>query len=234
MPNVDDNSVQVVGTNGQDTLGGQGTNVEYTEYNQPNLPYRPQVPQRPHQPLVYIPKAGPDGVRVPVVQVSEGPGHGLPYGFPENDTGRPQEAQTQTVITWQPLPQSSAYEVHCEPLTHRNEKTFQVRVLSDIHTHTHTRTIADLGIKKDKEDTSSVNIMKLMNSVCNLSILASQMSLPGTSTSATLIGLTSGASYNVIVEALKDALRHKVFEEVVTAGNTGKKTIHSHCFGPFS
>ncbi|XP_031414970.1 fibronectin 1b isoform X7 [Clupea harengus] len=188
VPNVDDNSVQVVGTNGQDTLGGQGTNVEYTEYNQPNLPYRPQVPQRPHQPLVYIPKAGPDGVRVPVVQVSEGPGHGLPYGFPENDTGRPQEAQTQTVITWQPLPQSSAYEVHCEPLTHRNEKTFQ-------------------------------------------------MSLPGTSTSATLIGLTSGASYNVIVEALKDALRHKVFEEVVTAGNTVSEGLPANgdsCYDTFT
>ncbi|XP_041937590.1 fibronectin 1b isoform X6 [Alosa sapidissima] len=179
---IDDNTVSVpavVGTGGQDTLGGQGQNVEYTEYNnrpnqpnQPNLPHRPQVPQRPHYPLVYIPKPGPDGNRVPVVQVSEDlPGHGLPYGFPENDTGSPQEAQTQTVITWQPLPQSTAYEVHCEPLTHRNERTFQMR-------------------------------------------------LPGTSTSATLIGLTSGASYNVIVEALKDALKHKVFEEVVTAGNT--------------
>lgn len=138
VPDVDDNTVQVVGTNGKDKIGGQGQHIEYTEYNnhgptqpslphQPSQPYRPQVPQRPHYPLVYIPKPGPDGSRVPVVQVSEElPVHGLPYGFPENDTGRPQEAQTQTIITWQPLPQSNAYEVICEPLTHRNERAFQV------------------------------------------------------------------------------------------------------------
>lgn len=147
-----------------------------------------------------------------MVQVSEElPVHGLPYGFPENETGRPQEAQTQTVITWQPLPQSNAYEVICEPLTHRNERTFQVRAL--IYTHTHN---------------SNVLVIKDIF-ICKLSffyIFAFQMRLPGTSTSATLIGLTSGASYNVIVEALKDALRHKVFEEVVTVGNTGRKMIH--------
>lgn len=140
VPNVDDNSVQVVGSNGQDTLGGQSQHVEYTEYNnqptQPNQPYRPQVPQGPHKVLIYVPEPGPDGNRVPVVQVSEGPGRGLPYAFPENDTGRPQEAQTQTVITWQPLPQSNAYEVICEPITHRNERTFQVRELSITHMHT--------------------------------------------------------------------------------------------------
>ncbi|KAL2087975.1 hypothetical protein ACEWY4_016803 [Coilia grayii] len=192
VPNVDDNSVQVVGSNGQDTLGGQSQHVEYTEYNnqpaQPNQPYRPQVPQGPHKVLIYVPEPGPDGNRVPVVQVSEGPGRGLPYAFPENDTGRPQEAQTQTVITWQPLPQSNAYEVICEPITHRNERTFQ-------------------------------------------------MSLPGTSTSATLIGLTSGASYNVIVEALKDALRHKVFEEVITAGNTVSEGLPANgdaCYDTFT
>ncbi|XP_071419108.1 fibronectin isoform X6 [Pithys albifrons albifrons] len=47
-----------------------------------------------------------------------------------------------------------------------------------------------------------------------------QFRVPGTSSSATLMGLTRGATYNIIVEALKDHRRQKVLEEVVTVGNT--------------
>lgn len=47
------------------------------------------------------------------------------------------------------------------------------------------------------------------------------MRLPGTSNSATLIGLTSGASYNVVVEAMRGEAKEKVLEEVVTVGNAG-------------
>lgn len=49
------------------------------------------------------------------------------------------------------------------------------------------------------------------------------MRLPGTSNSATLIGLTSGASYNVVVEAVKDGDKQTVLEEVVTVGNAGRE-----------
>ncbi|XP_035390900.1 fibronectin 1b isoform X2 [Electrophorus electricus] len=177
---VEDNRVHVAGPTAQPDLGGHGQHVEYTEYNnrpsQPSGDYQPSI-NRPHVPgvgetLVYIPKAGSDGGRVPViVQVNERPGYGLPFGFPENQTGTPQEAQTQTTISWPPFQQSSAYLVSCHPITHQEEKAFQMRI-------------------------------------------------PATSTTATLIGLTSGASYNVIVEALKGALKHKILEKIITAGNT--------------
>uniref|UniRef100_A0A671KPB8 Fibronectin n=1 Tax=Sinocyclocheilus anshuiensis TaxID=1608454 RepID=A0A671KPB8_9TELE len=134
------------------------------------------VSQQPHppshrEPLVYIPLPGADGQRVPVVQVSEGPEPGFPFGGLYNETNLPQEAQTQTTIMWQPVPHTSEYVVSCSPITDINEKSFQMR-------------------------------------------------LPGTSTSATLIGLTSGASYNVLVESVNGDQKQKVLEDVVTVGNS--------------
>uniref|UniRef100_A0A8C6PUA9 Fibronectin n=1 Tax=Nothobranchius furzeri TaxID=105023 RepID=A0A8C6PUA9_NOTFU len=174
--NFDSNFVHLAGTSGQNQPGQQGQHI-YTEYqnlgpnNGFNGPYGgPKEGQRPtlREPLVYIPVAGPDGNRVPLV--SDNPLPGLAFGFPDNETDIPQEAKTVTTISWQPVPETSEYEVSCNPVTHLEERGFQMR-------------------------------------------------LPGTSNSATLIGLTSGASYNVVVEAMKDGNKETVLEEVVTAGN---------------
>uniref|UniRef100_A0A2K6GF18 Fibronectin n=1 Tax=Propithecus coquereli TaxID=379532 RepID=A0A2K6GF18_PROCO len=65
-----------------------------------------------------------------------------------------------------------------------------------------------------------------------------QFRVPGTSTSATLTGLTRGATYNIIVEALKDQKRHKVREEVVTVGNSVNEGLNQptddSCFDPYT
>ncbi|XP_077874095.1 fibronectin isoform X3 [Ictidomys tridecemlineatus] len=62
-----------------------------------------------------------------------------------------------------------------------------------------------------------------------------QFRVPGTSTSATLTGLTRGATYNILVEAMKNLKRHKVLEEVVTVGNPGpNQPIDDTCFDPYS
>uniref|UniRef100_A0A8C0R8Y1 Fibronectin n=1 Tax=Canis lupus dingo TaxID=286419 RepID=A0A8C0R8Y1_CANLU len=65
-----------------------------------------------------------------------------------------------------------------------------------------------------------------------------QFRVPGTSASATLTGLTRGATYNIIVEALKDQKRHKVREEVVTVGNSVDQGLNQptddSCFDPYT
>uniref|UniRef100_A0A3Q3N6I3 Fibronectin n=1 Tax=Labrus bergylta TaxID=56723 RepID=A0A3Q3N6I3_9LABR len=45
-------------------------------------------------------------------------------------THMPQEAQTVTTISWQPIPQTSEYEVSCNPITHLEERGFQERSLT--------------------------------------------------------------------------------------------------------
>uniref|UniRef100_A0A665VDP5 Fibronectin n=1 Tax=Echeneis naucrates TaxID=173247 RepID=A0A665VDP5_ECHNA len=146
----------------------------------PELPRLP-VPHRPSTDILDVPESFDDKMLaskgyclilfvLSVFKVSEGPLPGLAFGFPDNDTELPQEAQTITTISWQPIPQTSEYEVSCNPITELEERGFQMR-------------------------------------------------LPGTSNSATLIGLTSGASYNVVVEAMRGGAKEKVLEEVVTVGN---------------
>lgn len=134
------------------------------------------------------------------LQVSDGPLPGVVFDFPNNETQIPQEAQTITTISWKPFPQTLEYEVSCNPITHLEERGFQVYTHKYTHTGTDPQTMEDHSFPF---------------------YFSSQMRLPGTSNSATLIGLTSGASYNVVVEAMTDRAKEKVLEEVITVGNAG-------------
>uniref|UniRef100_A0A3Q3BFR4 Fibronectin n=1 Tax=Kryptolebias marmoratus TaxID=37003 RepID=A0A3Q3BFR4_KRYMA len=191
MPSFDSNHVHLAGTGGQNQPDQHGQHI-YTEYQNlgPNNglhgPFSgPKEGQRPtlREPLVYIPVAGPDGNRVPLVKVDKILAFVLIL-----QVKLPQEAKTVTTISWQPIPETTEYEVSCNPITHLEEKGFQMR-------------------------------------------------LPGTSNSATLIGLTSGASYNVVVEAMKDGAKETVLEDVVTVGNAGDLPVTTNrdvCYDTFT
>lgn len=79
-----------------------------------------------------------------ILQVSDGPLPGLAFGFPENETELPQEAQTITTISWEPIPQTSEYEVSCNPITHLEEGGFQVYIYTHTHSHLHTYLLLEM------------------------------------------------------------------------------------------
>lgn len=196
----DDNRIQLVGNGGQDGSGGQSQHVEYTEYNNNGNIGQPQSPYvQFREPLVILSRPNAEGRRMPILKMN------VPVGVsPFNDSSVPQEAQTQTSITWKPYSQSNAYLVSCYPVTNLNENMFQVRdATAGVH-HSH---FAPRGWF----------VIVLLSF-----FFFFQVRLPGTATTATLIGLTPEANYNVIVEAMLGALKHKVLEQVVTAGNTSK------------
>uniref|UniRef100_A0A670YGB5 Fibronectin n=1 Tax=Pseudonaja textilis TaxID=8673 RepID=A0A670YGB5_PSETE len=99
---------------------------------------------------------------------------------------RPQEALSQTTISWTPYTDSSEYIISCQPVSAEEEPT--------------------------------------------------EIKVPGVYSSATLTGLTRGATYNIIVEAVKNQRRHRVLEEMVTVGNdvSGRLPTDDACYDTFT
>ncbi|XP_070588325.1 fibronectin isoform X2 [Erythrolamprus reginae] len=154
------------GSSGQQSiLNNPGQQVIVEEFGS-RTPTTPATPGR----------AKPDGEEQPVVVIRH------PIQVPDVDKPsyhhtlldkdnytRPQEALSQTTISWTPYTDSSEYIISCRPVSAEEEPT--------------------------------------------------EIKVPGIYSTATLMGLTRGATYNIIVEAVKNQRRHRVLEEMVTVGN---------------
>ncbi|XP_070789286.1 fibronectin isoform X3 [Pituophis catenifer annectens] len=157
------------GSSGQQTIlsnPGQQVIVEEFGSRTPTTPATPGTPgrakpDREEQPVVVIRHP----IQVPDV---DKPSYHHTLLHKDNYT-RPQEALSQTTISWTPYTDSSEYIISCQPVSAEEEPT--------------------------------------------------EIKVPGVYSSATLTGLTRGATYNIIVEAVKNQRRHRVLEEMVTVGN---------------
>ncbi|KAK9410936.1 fibronectin [Crotalus adamanteus] len=160
------NGIPIPGSSGQHSIlsnPGQQVIVEEFGSRTPTTPATPgrAKPSREEQPVVVIRHP----IQVPDV---DKPSYHHTLLSKDNYT-RPQEALSQTTISWTPYTDSSEYIISCQPVSDEEEPT--------------------------------------------------EIKVPGVYSSATLTGLTRGATYNIIVEAVKNQRRHRVLEEMVTVGN---------------
>nr|XP_020654666.1 fibronectin isoform X3 [Pogona vitticeps] len=153
--------------------------------------YGSRTPTTAATPVGRRPSAGerPETVHRRPVQLPEVGQPSYPHTLlPRNNYTRPQEALSETTISWTPYSESSEYIISCQPVTTEEETT--------------------------------------------------EIKVPGTYSSATLTGLTRGATYNIIVEAIKNRRRHKILEEVVTVGNTVSERLNQptddSCYDTFT
>ncbi|XP_062972166.1 fibronectin isoform X1 [Elgaria multicarinata webbii] len=153
------NGIQLPGTSGQQpivTNPGQQVIVEV---------FGSHTPTTAETPVWRVP------VRIPEV---DGPSY--PHTLlPKDNYTTPQEALSETTISWTPYSESSEYIISCQPIGTEEEPT--------------------------------------------------EVKVPGRFSSATLTGLTRGATYNIIVEAIKNRRRHKVHEGMVTVGNSVSERV---------
>ncbi|XP_032094851.1 fibronectin isoform X2 [Thamnophis elegans] len=154
------NGIPIPGSSGQQPiLSNPGQQVIVEEFAS-RTPPTPATPDREEQPVVLI--------RHPFQVPVDKPSYHHTLLSKDNYT-RPQEALSQTTISWTPYTDSSEYIISCQPVS-AEEEPIEIKV-------------------------------------------------PGGYSSATLMGLTRGATYNIIVEAVENRRRHRLLEEMVTVGN---------------